>query len=375
MKILIVDQTGGGFGQNALYRLLAASGGLDVTLLVPGHSFDGFTTTAIHTGEPGSLNVETGTRLLANRSHRTILPRLWSLLRRSRFDILYAEAEPESYQALHAVVGGRLFSRSTKLVLMSWRNIDFPRGAYPFRAAWSHAWCERTALPRIDGLVAHNAAAQQIFRARGVPEVAMIPPAVDLALFRPDASAKERRGKFTIGYVGRFVPGKGIDILLRASARLKFDHELLLVGRGPDEGRLRRECEERGIAKRVTWAGPVHYESLPELYNAMDVLVLPSRTTPLWKEQFGRALIEAMACGVPVVGSDSGEIPTTIGGEGLVFAEGDAGSLASQLAKLNDDPSLRGELAERGAKRVADNFSTAVVTSLYPAFFKKVLGH
>jgi glycosyltransferase involved in cell wall biosynthesis len=227
--------------------------------------------------------------------------------------------------------------------------------------------------------VAHNREALQRFRARGVPEVALIPPAIDVTLFRPgdSASAKEKFGfkKFTIGYVGRFVPEKGIDILLRASARLPFEHAILLVGSGTDESRLRLQCDELGISKRVNWAGPASYGSLPNIYRAMDVLVLPSRTTPLWKEQFGRVLIEAMACGVPVVGSNSGELPTTMGGEGLVFAEGDVGSLTSQIAKLHDNHLLRKQLGERGTKRVSENFSATEVAATYRAFFERVRGH
>jgi glycosyltransferase involved in cell wall biosynthesis len=105
----------------------------------------------------------------------------------------------------------------------------------------------------------------------------------------------------------------------------------------------------------------------------MDVLVLPSRTMPTWKEQFGRVLIEAMACGVPVIGSDSGEIPTTIGEAGMVFSEGDADGLAAQIARLYNDPVLRMGLGEKARKRAAENFSTSKVGTLYREFFERVL--
>jgi glycosyltransferase involved in cell wall biosynthesis len=204
----------------------------------------------------------------------------------------------------------------------------------------------------------------------------MIPPAIDVSQFRPgdSASARGRLGltRFTIGFVGRFVPEKGIDILLQASAALRFDHEILLVGSGPDERRFWKLSKELGVAERVHWAGPASHELLPELYNAMDILVLPSRTTPLWKEQFGRVLIEAMACGVPVVGSGSGETPATIGGEGLVFADGDVEGLAAQIVKLHDYPELRKGMGEGGRKRVSERFSTANVAAMYIPFFERV---
>ncbi len=378
MKILIVDQTGGAYGQIDVYRSIAVGEGMDVTLLLPARSFDGFTQATEHAEAEDSLRIVTGRSWFPNRSHRSILPALWSLLQRERFDLLYIEAEPESYAALYAVTARKAVSARSKVALMSWRNIDFPRGVYPFRAAWTHAFAERVTLPRIDGLVAHNGKALELFQARGIPRTALIPPAVDVNRFspvEPTADRKEDAGeKFVIGYVGRFVREKGIDVLLQASARLPIPHEILLVGSGPDEGRLRRESAGLGIAERVRWAGPIAPGSLPEIYRSMDVLVLPSRTTPLWKEQFGRVLAEAMACGVPVVGSDSGEIPATIGDAGLTFAEGDVEALAASVRRLSDDHALREGLGGKGRKRAVDNFSLDLVAKMYRQFFERVVG-
>ena len=84
----------------------------------------------------------------------------------------------------------------------------------------------------------------------------------------------------------------------------------------------------------------------------MDTLVLPSRTTPNWVEFFGRVLIEAMSCGVPVIGSDSGEIPKVIGTAGLVFPEEKTEILAQHLKAIYQDQSLRQQLIQRGLERV-----------------------
>jgi glycosyltransferase involved in cell wall biosynthesis len=377
MRILIVDQMGGGAGHIDLYRSLASAGGMQVTLLVPQRSNDGFTTCDIHDREHGSLRIVVGRSCLGGRAHRSVLPGLWELLRKERFDLLFAQAEPESYQAAHAIVGRSFVAPGAKTVLVSWRNIDSAPGVYPFRAAWTHALAEKFTLPRIDGLVTHNREATAIFQARGVRKVTLIPPAVDVDLFSPGRSAtpggRAGRKRFTIGYVGRFVYEKGVDLLLRACARFEMEHEILLTGRGPQEGRLRAQCDGLGISGRVRWSGVASYVSLPDTYRAMDVLVLPSRTMPTWKEQFGRVLIEAMACGVPVIGSDSGEIPTTIGEAGMVFSEGDADGLAAQIARLYNDPVLRMGLGEKARKRAAENFSTSKVGTLYREFFERVL--
>jgi glycosyltransferase involved in cell wall biosynthesis len=89
----------------------------------------------------------------------------------------------------------------------------------------------------------------------------------------------------------------------------------------------------------------------------MDVLALPSLTTPRWKEQFGRVLIEAQACGVPVVGSDSGAIPEVIGKSGLLFPEGDAPKLAGELKRLAGSPGLRKSLGPKGRNQVLSRYT------------------
>ena len=96
---------------------------------------------------------------------------------------------------------------------------------------------------------------------------------------------------------------------------------------------------------------------MPAFYQMLDVFVLPSRTMPNWKEQFGRVLIEAMACAVPVVGSSSGEIPQVIGAAGLVFPEGDLGALGGCLARLQAEPDERRRLGQAGRERVLAQFT------------------
>ena len=113
---------------------------------------------------------------------------------------------------------------------------------------------------------------------------------------------------------------------------------------------------------------------MPAHYRQLDVLVLPSRTLPNWKEQFGRVLIEAMACGICVVGSDSGEIPQVIADAGLVFPEGHAEALRQRLAQLQRNPNQRAALASRGRRRVLDTYTQAQVAALTYEVYKALLG-
>jgi glycosyltransferase involved in cell wall biosynthesis len=111
------------------------------------------------------------------------------------------------------------------------------------------------------------------------------------------------------------------------------------------------------VEGQVEFSAAVSADQMPACLAEADVLVLPSRTTPVWKEQFGRVLVEAMSCGTPVVGSDSGAIPEVIGDAGLIFAEGDAEALAACLRRLAQSPELRRELGERGRRRVAEHYT------------------
>jgi glycosyltransferase involved in cell wall biosynthesis len=111
---------------------------------------------------------------------------------------------------------------------------------------------------------------------------------------------------------------------------------------------------------------------MPQQLAKMDTLVLPSRTEVFWKEQFGRVLVEAMACGVPVVGSDSGEIPHVIADAGIVVPEGDPHALALALLRLRGDEGLRRSFIAKGHARVERLYSIDAVLPMYQEFFSRL---
>ncbi|HEV2352696.1 MAG TPA: glycosyltransferase family 4 protein, partial [Puia sp.] len=112
---------------------------------------------------------------------------------------------------------------------------------------------------------------------------------------------------------------------------------------------------------QVRWVPALDQGLVPDYLNCMDVLVLPSLTTPTWKEQFGRVLIEAQACEVPVVGSDSGAIPEVIGKAGLIFPESDAQGLKGHLQRLAASPSLGKKLGRQGRQRILNLFTNQII--------------
>ena len=170
-----------------------------------------------------------------------------------------------------------------------------------------------------------------------------------------------RERPFTVGYAGRLVESKGLLDLLAAMRMLESPVEPVLIG----NGELRGELEGQPIpGSTVRVIDDFSHERMAAGYAHFDVLALPSRTTPSWKEQFGRVIVESLWCGVPVVGSDSGEIPWVIGltGGGLTFAEGNAEELAERLRRLRDNPGLRRQLAATGRRRVEQLFSLPAAT-------------
>ena len=132
-------------------------------------------------------------------------------------------------------------------------------------------------------------------------------------------------------------------------------------------------AKELGIESKLIMLPPVPHREIPKYLAAMDVFVLPSRTRSNWREKFGRVLIEAMAAGIPLIGSDSGEIPNVIGDSGLIFHEGDAKELESKIRFLIDCPEVRIKLVEKGRERVKDLYSWEVIARKTYELYKYVL--
>ena len=280
-------------------------------------------------------------------------------------ELVHVDEEPYNLAAWQGIFQAR--RGKAKVIAFSWQNLN-RRYPPPFN------WGERWALGRLDGLLAGTESAAQVWRAKGYRgRMAVIPQfGTDGDLFQPAAARPER--PFTIGYFGRLVEEKGLRVLLEACAALEGDWRLCLVGSGPLRDDLEAQAARLGIGDRVTFLAHVPSAGMPALYHTIDALALPSLTRANWKEQFGRVLVEAMASGVPVVGSDSGAIPGVMGDAGLVTPEGDAPALTHALRRLRDEPGLREDLAARGRARALAEFSHEGVAEHTIAFYRAVLG-
>jgi len=148
-----------------------------------------------------------------------------------------------------------------------------------------------------------------------------------------------------------------------AVARCGGQPTLLLLGAGPEHAALRDQAKSLGIADRVRFLAPRPHEQVAEFMRGIDVLVLLSQTTRTWKEQFGRVIIEAQACGTPVIGSDSGSIPSVVGPGGWIVGEDDVSGLTALLDRLADDPAEIAEKASEGLAQAAWRFTPQKVAA------------
>jgi glycosyltransferase involved in cell wall biosynthesis len=179
-------------------------------------------------------------------------------------------------------------------------------------------------------------------------------------------------GETVVGFVGRLVAQKGIDWLLRSwsAAALPRSTRLLFVGAGPLAATIERSAT---LDDRIRLVGPVPPDDVPDVMAALDVLVLPSHTTPRWQEQYGRVITEAMASGVAVIASDSGAIPEVVGNAGIVVAEGSLPDLVSGLRRTVLDPEFRSRTACAGLSRAHAVFSPVVEAGRMVRFWDEVI--
>jgi glycosyltransferase involved in cell wall biosynthesis len=338
---------------------LACLPGVELTVIVPPAWRDRRGAVTLERAYTAGYELIAAPLAFNGQYHLHWYPTLGRLLRRLRPDVLHVDEEPYNLATWHALgLGQALGSQG---LFFTWQNL---RQSYP----WPFRYFEQVNYRRAAHAIAGNAAAADVLRAKGYRgPVSVIPQfGVDPALFTPrvEPSSVSRPAQFVIGYAGGLVPEKGIDLLIRACARLSgIDWALQVAGEGPARGALEALAGQLAVSERVRFWGRLPSTATPDFYRGLDVLALPSISRPNWIEQFGRVLVEAMACRVAVVGSTCGEIPHVISDAGVIFPEGDVGALVAALAGLAVDPARRGQLAEAGRARMMAHFTQAQIAA------------
>ncbi len=287
-------------------------------------------------------------------------------IRRFKPDIIHIDEEPynlASWQCLYHAKRIR-----AKSLFFSWQNIH---RAYPPPFSWGEKWV----LRNVDYALMGTDSAGDVWRKKGymgdMTTIAQF--GTDPNLFFPLPIRPKRI--FTVGYVGRLVEEKGVSLLLDALAGLDGDWQLKILGGGPMLEALQAQATSLQIADRVHFDGQLPSTQIPPYYHDLDVLILPSLTRDNWKEQFGRVLVEAMASGVPVIGSDSGAIPSVIGDSGVIVPEGNKTALCDAIRRVREDSSHREMLISKGLTRFREQFThDGIATStvkIYRALYDK----
>ncbi len=338
---------------------LARHSALELTVVVPPFWRDERGTLPLERAHTKGYALLVEPIALNGQYHLHFYPTLPQVLERVRPQLVHIDEEPYNFATFHALRAARRVQAQT--LFFTWQNL---MRRYPPPFSWSEAYV----LRRADYAIAGSAEAAAVLRAKNYRGPLRVIPqfGVDPNDFSPTQVVSST---FRIGFIGRMVEEKGAHVLLRAAAQLDGDWELHLLGSGPYKSRWMSLARELGIEPRVHWDPPRLSTEMSAYYRQLDVLVLPSLTRKNWKEQFGRVLIEAMGHGVPVIGSNCGEIPNVIGDAGIIVSENDAAALCAHLDALRRDPARRAELGRRGRARVLERFTqTRVAEETYTVY-------
>ena len=292
------------------------------------------------------------------------------LMREGNFDVVHAWEEPYIYAGYQ--IARSLEGLPSRFAFRTAQNL-LKRYPPPFN------YFERVTVNRAQAWIAGGDLVFETMLQRGYPmeRGRIMSLAVDLQAFHPildiekQAIVQELGLKPPVlGFVGRLSREKGLNVLMKAIELLPRETpwSVLLLGSGPYKRKIQAWTKSRGLEGRVRVQLVPHHD-VPRYLAAMDILLAPSQTTWHWREQFGRMIVEAFACGVPVIGSDSGEIPFVIDDAGLVVSENDPQAWASAILELLASPKERAVLSQRGLERV-HKYSNVTVAAQFAEFYQ-----
>lgn len=302
-------------------------------------------------------------------------PSLWKTLSEINPDIIHVIEEPWTLCMLQVVLWKKIFKSKTKIVFTTFENLSKKH---------NHIYDKRIedfTLRDSDLAIVLDEAMKKILISKGFKKEIKIVPGfalgVDTEVYKKLNISKLRKelslNKFTIGYSGRFQKEKGVQTLLKAVARLKKDFNLLLLGWGQYRPEIESLAKELGLSGKIRIIDEKLGGKVVSYLNCIDLLVVPSLTTPEWKEQFGRVVPEAMICEIPVITSDSGSLPYITGDAGLVFKEGDADDLKNKIELIMNDKKLREKLIKKGLERARKYFDSKKIAYNTYKVYKEML--
>ena len=308
---------------------------------------------------------------------------LISLVRQFNPDIIQVEQGSRGLAYAEMITLNNLLGLKAKNIFFTWWNL-------PYQLNFLASLLEKYNLKHSHGIISGNQDGAEILRQRGYQGLIKVMPqlGVDETLFKPNTQPELKqklrinKNDFVVGFVGRFVKEKGIITLLKALISIKYiPWKFLLLGRGELQSDIFSQAIENNVQDRIILVESVPHHEVCNYINLMNTLVLPSETTYNfktltsvgWKEQFGHVLIEAMSCQIPVIGSNSGEIPHVIGDAGLVFPEGDVKALANCLLQLIEKPDLAQNLGLMGYTKAMAQYTNKALAKQQLEFYQEIV--
>lgn len=383
MNVCLVYHAGAMQSARHIYGALARLGNVDLTVIVPqkvkvGRVYDPSGWLCVEREEESNgyrlLPVPLRNPLNSWQGFESEILRRH--IKRIQPDITHVLDEPNSGYLMQVVWLRLTACPRSKVLFYGFDNLPLGRAKRFRRMKWRLTWAQ------LAGGVAANSESLENLKQLGFPRnrpLERIFWGISTDIFKPMDSLvlKKELGldcEKIVGFIGRLTPEKGLTVLLAAMRRLPLEVHCLIIGSGPSRTELELWSALPELSGRVHLYDVMQPEGLANHTNCMDVLVLPSLTTPQWKEQYGRVLGEAMACGVPVVGSDSGAIPEVIGPAGLIVPEGDPSALAEAARTAIFDREARERFRQRGLQRVEEELSTTAMAQRLLNFYIRLLG-
>jgi len=317
---------------------------------------------------------------LTHRQHSHVYPTIPFILRSTKPDILFMLEEPNSLITATTLLLAQYICPKTKGYFYTFLNDDRIFSDMPGLRKWLFPWCFDVSSQLSSGAVCASNDAKKQMQLRGYrKDTEVIPFGTDIPLvlennininlFRKIIMGE---GNYLVGFVGRVSPGKGVELLIKAIAALPARENVILaiIGDGENLDNIKSLARDLEIEKQVRYFGTVSHQDVIEYMRTLDVLVVPSHRHGNWIEQFGRVVVEGMAACIPVIGSDSGEIPNVMGGCGIIFRENDWQDLSKQLdiiRNLNDQE--RHKMITEAYEHVLNTYDYRAISKKYYNYF------
>ena len=341
---------------------------IEITVLTPQVFWDSGRKSVTYPSKEESYNLLTGNVIFSNRvTGHFYIHGLKKAIREVNPDIIHLEEEPWSNVAAQIHLIKKIYFMKFKLIVFSWENLDL-------KLCKIYKLTEKFTIRNANLLVAGGKTSKdRLIRLGAQPDSVRVLPqfGLDPDLFRLPLD-NERNKIFTIAYIGRIMHLKGVDLVIQALEKLKGNWKAIIVGSGNMKQEILELTEKFSLQDKIEFIDWVNHYDVPGYMRKSHVLVVPSRTTPTWAEQFSHPLIEAMSSGTVPIGSDSGEIPYVIGKEGLIFEEDNYISLQNSIQKLMDNPKLLHQLSKAGREKVLKQYSWEHIAKKTIDFYKEV---